>query len=394
MNKAESVQQQLERVTAEFRKQFGRPPRYAAVAPGRVNLIGEHTDYNDGFVLPMAIERQTLMVADRASGRQARVASTGAPGIASFSVDADLSRGEPAWANYVKGVVVGCLAAGLDPEGFDALVDSTVPTGGGLSSSAALEVATATLIEAMTGRKLDPVRKALLCQTAEHEYALMPCGIMDQFISAMGRQGHAMLLDCRSHQTRMVPLVDPGVTVLITNSHVKHELVSGEYAQRRAQCAAAAKALGLTMLRDASLSQLEARQSQMDDLAYRRARHVISENDRTTHAADAAAKQDWNQFGQLMLASHASLRDDFEVSCQELDILVELAQRKLGTGVYGSRMTGGGFGGCTVSLVRSDAADAVGDYLRQEYKARTGIEATIFSTRPAQGARILDASRG
>ena len=214
MSQSDSIKSQLRCAAAGFLRRFGRRPRFAAVAPGRVNLIGEHTDYSDGFVLPMAIQRQTAIVADLADGNQATVVSRQMDQETSFLIDGSLAPGELAWANYVKGVVAGYLGRGIAPGGLDALVDSTVPVGGGLSSSAALEVATATLIEAMTGQSLDPAAKALLCQRAEHEFAAMPCGIMDQSIAVGGKAGHAMLLDCRSLEVRHVPLADPTVTVL------------------------------------------------------------------------------------------------------------------------------------------------------------------------------------
>jgi galactokinase len=386
---------QLQECVKLFEHRFGRPPRFAAMAPGRVNLIGEHTDYSDGFVMPMAIERQTILVADRAAGGRATVVAADMGGEAEreavFSVEASLEPGRPQWANYVRGVVKACLDRGLDPGGFDALVHSTVPLGGGLSSSAALEVATATLIETMVGRALEPADKALACQWAEHEFPGVPCGIMDQFISTLGRADHAMLLDCRSLQTRMVPLADPELTVLIINSHVRHELSGGEYAQRRAQCAQAAAELGVAALRDADMAMLESKQPTMDPVGWRRARHVISENARTLRAADALAAGNWQAMGALMYQSHDSLRDDFEVSCAELDLLVTLAgDERLDGEVFGSRMTGGGFGGCTVTLVRQAAAEHVARHISDQYQQRTGISCSWFATRPAAGAREVE----
>jgi galactokinase len=391
MSTAPAIADQVRSASEQFALRFGRRPKFAAVAPGRVNLIGEHTDYNDGFVLPMAIERQTVIVADRVNGPVARVASTAQPdAVAEFAVDGLLQPGAPRWANYVKGVIAGCLATGLDPGPFDALVDSTVPLGGGLSSSAALEVATATLVEALANRRLDPVAKALLCQQAEHQFAGMPCGIMDQFISVLGRAGHAMLLDCRTRVPRMVPLADASVSVLIANTNVKHELTGGEYAQRRAQCEQAAKVLGVKSLRDASAGQLLAARDRLEPLALRRARHVVSEIARTTKAADAMSAGDWAQAGQLMFESHESLREDFEVSCDELDLLVNLAREFAPKrGVYGARMTGGGFGGCTVTLLATDAVKAVSRHMYDRYKGQTGIEPSIFATKPAAGAQVI-----
>ncbi|MCC7144971.1 MAG: galactokinase [Phycisphaeraceae bacterium] len=382
---------QIQRAVALFQQRFSRRPTLAAAAPGRVNLIGEHTDYNDGFVLPMAIERQTLIVAAPASEPRIRLVSTQLDGQAEFPAQPGIPPGQPSWSNYVRGVVDGCLRAGFTlPGGFNAVIDSTVPVGSGLSSSAALEVATATLLEQLAGKTLAPAQKALLCQKAEHVYAGVPCGIMDQSISVMGQAGSALLLDCRSLQTRLVPMADPSVAVLIINSNVKHELTGGEYAQRRKQCEAAAAALGVRALRDATLAQLQQNAAQLDPVVFRRARHVIGEIERTTKGAQCLENGDWAGFGALMYASHAALRDDYEVSCVELDILVDLAAR-IGSagGVFGSRMTGGGFGGCTVGLVQADQAKAIADHVLQGYQKQTTITATAFITRPAQGARAI-----
>jgi galactokinase len=290
-------------------------------------------------------------------------------------------------------VVAGFLARNLDPGGFNALVHSTVPLGGGLSSSAALEVAMATLLEVMTGRTLDPVEKALLCQKAEHEYAGVPCGIMDQFISVMGKPDHLLLLDCRTRKPELVPMSDPSVALLITNTNVKHELGSGEYAKRRAQCEAAAKVLGVASLRDASAAALESAKGRMDDVAFRRARHVIGEIERTPRAAGEIRASKWPTAGELMYASHRSLRDDYEVSCSELDAVVDIAAG-IGQkgGVFGCRMTGGGFGGCTVALVQGQAVDTISKKIGEEYEKRTGIKATMFVSRPAAGATVIKKS--
>ena len=231
---------------------------------------------------------------------------------------------------------------------------STVPLGGGLSSSAALEVCTATLIEAATGKTIDPVEKALLAQKAEHDFADVPCGIMDQFISALGREGNLLLLNCRTRQTELVPMSDPSVALLVINTNVKHELSGGEYAERRAQCEEAARNLGVKSLRDVTPDQLERGKGKLSAVVYRRARHVIGEIERTVHAAEGIRNSNWPAVGNLMYASHVSLRDDYEVSCAELDTVVEIAEDiGYAGGVYGCRMTGGGFGGCCVALVLS-----------------------------------------
>jgi len=383
---------ELAQETAEqFTRTLGRPPQWLAAAPGRVNLIGEHTDYNAGFVFPMAIERYTVIAA-APNGSQTvtlRSAATGDP--AAVNLSQPLRPGPKGWwANYPVGVLAGFAARGLVPPGFDALIRSTVPLGGGLSSSASLEVATATLLEAVTGRKLDPVEKALLCQKAEHDYAGMPCGIMDQFIATLGRHNHALLLDCRSRQFQLVPMSDPAVSVLIINTNVKHELTGSEYPTRRRQCETAARLLGVPSLRDASAELLEAHKAKMDEVVFRRARHVIGEIARTTQAADAARRGDWSEMGRLMYASHDSLRDDYEVSCAELDAVVEIA-RGLGPagGVLGCRMTGGGFGGCAVALVRTTAVQRVMREMETGYTGRTGIKPTMFVSRPGAGATLL-----
>jgi galactokinase len=254
-----------------------------------------------------------------------------------------------------------------------------------------LEVATATLLEAMTGRQLAPIDKALLCQQAEQAFAGMPCGIMDQFITAMGQAGSALLIDCRGRTMQAVPLDDPAVSVLIINSNVKHELVDGAYAERRRQCERAAEALGVSALRDATMPLLHETRDQLDPVTYRRARHVISENERTTAAAEAMQQRNWSGVGRLMGESHASLRDDFEVSCAELDTLVELAEAHATSGdLLGARMTGGGFGGCTVSLVKTDAATHLGQQIATDYEQRTGQSPSVFVTRPAAGARSVE----
>ena len=386
------IQELSARVASDFAKKFGRPPRWIVAAPGRVNLIGEHTDYNDGFVLPMAIEFFTVMAADKgADGKNIiRIHSTAESEPAVIDLTLPIKPGNPKWSNYPKGVVAGFLARGINPGGLDVLLHSTVPFGSGLSSSAALEVSTATLIEAVTGKSIDPVEKALLCQKAEHDFPGVPCGIMDQFISVMGRPDHLLLLDCRSRKTELVPMRDSSVELLIANTNVRHELGNGEYAKRRSQCEAAAKILGVPSLRDATAASLEGAKGKMDNVVYRRARHVIGEIERTVQAAERIRASDWQKTGELMYASHRSLRDDYEVSCKELDALVDIAESiGLKDGVFGCRMTGGGFGGCVVALVRSDSVAAIAKTLATRYKEKTGLEATIFGSRPAAGASIL-----
>lgn len=386
-----SIDQQLEQLREAFVKQYNTQPTHAAVAPGRVNLIGEHTDYNAGFVCPIAIERQTMILAKPNGTNTININSIGMeahPG--NFEISQDLTQGEPEWVNYVKGVIFGCLKRGINPGGFDAYLSSTVPLGSGLSSSAALEVAVATLVADLAGKELGVTDKALLCQKAEHDFANMPCGIMDQYISAGGVEGCAMLLDCRTNVPEHVKLTDPSVSILIINSNVKHKLSGSEYPQRREQCETAAKVLGVESLRDATLEQLEETKDKMDTVVYQRAFHVIGEITRTAAAAKLMEQNAWQQVGKHMYDSHETLSRDFEVSTKELDLLVQFAKNiGIAGGVYGSRMTGGGFGGCTVSLVKSDMAQAISDQICKAYQEQTNIEPTAFVTRPAQGARTL-----
>jgi len=248
------------------------------------------------------------------------------------------------------------------------------------------------LLEAATGKKINPVEKALLCQKAEHEFAGVPCGIMDQFVSVMGRQNSLLLLDCRSRETQLLPMNDASVQLLIANTNVRHELANGEYASRRAQCETAAKILGVASLRDATAGMLESGKGKMDEVVFRRARHVIGEIERTLHAAEGVRASNWETVGQLMYASHASLRDDYEVSCKELDAIVEIAGT-IGVkgGIYGCRMTGGGFGGCTVALVKTENVEAITKQISADYKKKTKIDAAIFVSRPAAGATVIKA---
>jgi galactokinase len=387
----------VETASNRLRKWRGLEPQWIVAAPGRVNIIGEHIDYNDGFVLPMAIDRYCVIAAASDTGERAAVYSVAtndevqiqlAPTDATGAASATRKRGH--WSNYIAGVIAGFGERNIRPNGFAVVIESSVPVGGGLSSSAAIEVATATLLESMTGAVLDPVEKALLCQKAEHEYAGVPCGIMDQFASTMCRADHLMLLDCQSQQIEHIPLSDPSITVLIVNSNVKHELSGGEYAERRGQCESAARKLGVQSLREVPSNKLESQRNKLSDIEYRRAHHAVGEIERTIAAAAAVKSRNWPEVGRLMYASHDSLRDDYEVSCQELDVLVELA-REIGPrgGVIGSRMTGGGFGGCTVSLVETAKKDNVAQTLARLYRTATGIEPSVITTRPSHGAHVI-----
>ncbi|XP_075026106.1 galactokinase isoform X2 [Calonectris borealis] len=327
---------------------FGGPAVLAAWAPGRVNLIGEHTDYNGGFVLPMALQLGTVLVGSPTQDGTISILTTSAEADEPHRVQflaprqgSPLSPGQPRWANYVKGVIQHYRDDG------------------------------------------DLAAKALACQKAEHTFAGMPCGIMDQFISVLGKEGHALLIDCRSLETILVPLTDASLAVLITNSNVRHTLTGSEYPTRRRQCEEAVAALGKTSLRDATMAELEAARSRLGEEVYRRARHVIGEIARTAQAAQALQDRDYRTFGRLMVESHNSLRDDYEVSCPELDELVAAALEV--DGVYGSRMTGGGFGGCTVTLLEAGAAERAQHHIQEKYSGG----ATFYLTKPSGGAKVL-----
>jgi len=362
-----------------------------ARGPGRVNLIGEHTDYNGGFVLPIAIDRD-VAIAFRANGTdQVRIHSLDFGEDAEFALDQLEFDSEKRWTNYVKGVAKCLQDAGLQTVGFDGVVQGDVPIGSGLSSSAAFEVAAAQTFLALSGETMDRREMALLCQRAENTFVGVNCGIMDQFISIFAQAGHAVLIDCRSLEHRLVPVGEGGAKIVVCDTSVKRELAASAYNERRAQCEEAARILneavgGIELLRDVSVDVLEAHQDQLDPIVYRRARHVVSEDDRTTAALDVLDAGDLAEFGRLMNASHDSLRDDYEVSCQELDIMVEAARGV--EGVYGARMTGAGFGGCTVNLVAPAAVDAFCVRVPAEYNTAMGLEAKLYVCEPAQGARV------
>jgi len=406
-----------ERANRIFLEKFGVQPTSVGLAPGRVNLIGEHTDYNDGFAMPMAIDRYTTVVGAVSADGVSRVyseqfgdgplnaelpltpalspaQSCGGEGEYGLSIDAVCSGGEGEneyWQRYIGGVIQEFRAMGHEIPPLNLVVCSNVPVGGGVSSSAALEIATAYLIQRVLGSHLDGMEFARLCQQAEHNHAGVPCGVMDQISSVFGRAGNLMLLDCRSLEIEYIPVPVDEVSILVVNSNVRHNLVDGEYRTRREQCEVAAKALGVSALRDANLIHLENNRAAMPELVFRRARHVISENARTVEAASRIRQRDWETVGQLMYASHDSLRVDYGVTCPETDTLVEIARsRRLEQGVYGSRMTGGGFGGCTVSLVRSEQASNIGQVLAERYFGQTGILADWFVSAPADGALLVN----
>jgi len=370
----------------KFREEFGGEPRLYR-APGRVNLIGEHTDYNDGFVLPAALELRTWVSAAARPDRRLRVRSLHAGAALEFDLDDPAPAPRRDWSDYVRGVAVMLQKAGHRLTGTDLLIDSDVPIGAGLSSSAALEVSTGYALLDLSGVAVDRTELARCGQRVENEFVGSRTGIMDQFVSCYGAAGHALLLDCRSLAFRLVP-IDPSVRLVICNSMVRHELAAGEYNLRRAECERGVALLksalpAIRALRDVGAAELTAHAALLPELTLRRCRHVVTEDDRVERAGAALDAGRVEEFGRLMNASHVSMRDDYEISCRELDILVELAWRV--EGVLGSRMTGGGFGGCTVSMVRADAVDGFRAGLAAGYAAATGITPDIRVCSPGDG---------
>jgi len=382
---------ELRELKRRFQSVYGRPADGAVRAPGRVNLIGEHTDYNDGLVLPIAINRQTVALFARRSDRTVQLASLQAGGdIVAVSLDEPIAPAEPAWANYGRGVATGLLAAGVALVGADVLFDSDIPLGGGLGSSAALEVRAGTALLEAAGQSrhagIAPTALAQICQQAEHDFAGAPCGIMDQSIAIMARAGQAMLLDCRSGQVRHVPFDDPDAVLLVADTQVRHAIAGGGYALRQQQCRQAAEGLGVAALRDADLPAVQSAlaSGKLDAQQFKRARHVVGEIARTQEAAEVLGEGDYKRFGELMTASHASLRDDYEVSCEELDAIVDASVAI--PGVYGARMTGGGFGGCAIILAHVSQAERIMEIVQQTFAARFGRSCPIFATPAAAGA--------
>lgn len=370
-----------------FTTRFGNHPRLIVRAPGRTNLIGEHTDYNEGFVLPIAIDRATFVAGRSRADRTMRVYSANYDEEDTFSLDRIERSSDHPWSNYVRGVVKGLLARDLPIVGADLLIDSDVPLGGGLSSSASLEVSVGYAMQLLNNINLLGEELALLAQGAENSFVGMQCGIMDQFMSALGRAGHALLLDCRDLSYKPIP-IPPDVRVVVCDSGVRHTLVGSEYNERRAACQEAVRLLRqampkITALRDVTPDQLAANAALLPAAILPRARHVVTEIARTQQAAAALERGALAEFGALMYASHASLRDDYEVSVPEIDALVEIARGL--QGCYGSRITGGGFGGSTVSLVSVGSVDSFASALAAGYRERVGNEARILVCTPSEG---------
>lgn len=372
-------------VTREFQIRFGAPPELVVRAPGRVNLIGEHTDYNDGFVLPMAIDRAAWIALRPRDDRRVIAYSLDFDQSSGFTLDGMRHAGA-GWVEYLKGVAWALQEAGYALNGWEGVVSGDVPIGAGLSSSAALEMATARAFAAVSDWAWEAATMAKLGQRAENQWVGVNCGIMDQMISAAGIADHALLIDCRSLETQAAPL-PPGTVVVVLDTATRRGLVDSAYNERRAQCEAAARFFGAPALRDVSPETFEARAAELDDLVRRRARHVITENARTLAAAEAMRRGDAIELGRLMDASHVSLRDDFGVSSHELNVMVEAARDH--QACYGARMTGAGFGGCAIALVRAGAAKDFATQVTADYQAATEIEPHVYICVATDGAEVV-----
>ena len=362
-------------------------------APGRVNLIGEHTDYNEGFVFPMALNFHMEMAARARAGNLVRLYSVNYDQQVEFAIDVPIPYDKThRWSNYVRGVFAVLQEAGIPLSGADIVFQGNIPQGAGLSSSAALEVVTAIVLQKLNGFKKSPPELALLCQRAENQFVGMNCGIMDQFISMIGRENHALFLDCRSLTYQHTPLELGDNRIVICQSGVKHNLVESEYNKRRSECEQGVACLakrypGMKALRDATFEQLDACKNEMNEVVYKRCSHVIAENHRVLESVQVLTQGDLLSFGRLMNASHDSLRDLYQVSCPEIDILVNLARAV--PGVLGARITGGGFGGCTVNLVKNDACQHFTEQVGIAYRQKTGIVPEFYMSTAAEGASVF-----
>ena len=376
------------RLLAEFRSAFARAAEVVSAAPGRVNLIGEHTDYNAGFVLPVAIDRSVAVAAAGRDDHTVRALSLDYGECDEFELD-NIARTAD-WRAYIRGVAWALREDEHALRGADLVITGDVPRGAGLSSSAAVELAAAGAMSAVASVPLAPRAMALLSQKAENEFAGVPCGIMDQFASALSRAGHALLIDCRSQEVEHIPLTfeDAGVLIVVVDSKAPRQLGQTAYAKRQEECREAARLLGVDALRDADVALLGSHQDETPTHVWRRARHVITENTRVIEAVEALRDGDVGRFGRLMYESHESLRDDFEVSCPELDLLIKQAS---GTdGVLGARLTGAGFGGCTVNIVREAAIEDFRDRVIREYQNETGLAAEMHVCRAVDGLVVTN----
>ena len=379
----------IDAVNTSFSSVLGYQATHLIQAPGRVNLIGEHTDYNDGFVLPCAIDYQAVVAAARRDDNIVRVVSVDYDNqTKEFDLTSEITFDQDCmWINYIKGVVKCLRDRGYEFSGADIAVSGNVPQGAGLSSSAALEVVIGQTFKTLYALEISQQEIALNGQQAENEFVGCNCGIMDQLISAEGEENHALLIDCRSLETKAVSMPED-MAVVIINSNKKRGLVDSEYNTRREQCEEAARIFGVKALRDVTIEQFNARVDELDEMVAKRARHVITENDRTEEAAIALSKGDIKRMGELMAESHASMRDDFEITVREIDYIVDTVKAVIGD-QGGVRMTGGGFGGCVVSIVPPALVEEVKAVLAEKYEAETGLKETIYVCKAKAGAGVI-----
>jgi galactokinase len=375
-------------LVAKFRNRYDRNPRLFR-APGRVNLIGEHTDYNDGFVLPMAIHQGTVVAIAARPDRMLQTWSLNFDDRIDIHLDRISQGNHGKWSDYVEGIASALINRGIALSGADIALKSDVSIGGGLSSSAALEMALGVALVSISNQTIDKLSLALAGQAAEHIHVGIHCGIMDQFTSVHAIKDHAVLLDCRSLTAKSIPLHLHNYQIVICDSRVRHTLATSEYNRRRSDCENGVKLLSAVLpeiraLRDVTLSELETHRSLLPESIFRRCRHVISENERVLQAAEALTTGDVIQMGKLMSSSHQSLRKDYEVSCRELDLLADIAQSQ--PGVLGARMTGGGFGGCTVNLVERNKIASFRENVSRDYQTKTKIAPEIFVAESGEGA--------
>jgi len=378
-------------IESRFRERFGGEPTIWSRAPGRVDLMGSHTDYNLGYVLTQAIDRDTWIAARPRSDGRVAIESLNLEGRGEFPLDRIEYDTAAPWTNYVRGVASVLLQGGYSLRGFDGLVHSTIPFGSGLSSSAALEVAAAVLFDMLGGLGIDPIQMALYCQRAENEFVGMNCGILDQYSSTMGKAGSVLLLDCRDLTSQTKPVAG-GIQVVICDTRASRELTGSEYAERRAQCEEGARILRefypqVQSLRDASLEQLDAHRADFSGVVYRRCRFVIEENQRVLDMVAALARGDRGQIATLAAQSYAGARDLYEVSCAEMEMM--MAAMLSGPGVIGARQAGAGFGGCMVALVESGGVDRFAHHVQAHYRASSGIEPQVYPVQAAPGAGPL-----
>ncbi|EGA67224.1 galactokinase [Vibrio brasiliensis] len=385
------MSQLINNVKASFEQVLGYAASHIIQAPGRVNLIGEHTDYNDGFVLPCAIDYQTVVAAAKRDDNIVRVVAVDYDNQTDeFDITEEITfQQDKMWANYIRGVVKCLLARGYQFNGADISVSGNVPQGAGLSSSAALEVVIGQTFKVLYQLEISQAEIALNGQQAENEFVGCNCGIMDQMISAEGKENHAMLLDCRSLETESVSMPED-MSVVIINSNKKRGLVDSEYNTRRQQCEQAASIFGVKALRDVTMAEFEAKAAQLEEVVAKRARHVITENDRTLEAAQALRANDMKRMGELMAQSHASMRDDFEITVKEIDTLVDIVKQVIGE-QGGVRMTGGGFGGCIVAVMPPELVDSVKAAVAEQYQAATGLKESIYVCQAKDGAGLVEA---